>query len=210
MATPIIIAAALLVGASTPPCSGPPDLEVEVVVTHEPIIERQTYRVAEIEELARLSGRVLRHQPLGFYTGGFGQTILVEQEQRSPRDGMCSTITIITVQLYLTNRLIEVARDLEIEGCRPEIVREHYRKRAAADDTVLSRYVHPVTIALQTARPQIQSLLRQGDASDTSIKVAVGRILERALERYDQVRADAFADVDSAEEIEKMLCEQKT
>lgn len=210
MPTSTALVVSLLMGASTPSCSGPPALEVGVAAIHESITERETYEVSEVEDLARRSRRTLRHRPLGFYTGGFGQEIFIDRENRTNVDGVCNNWTMITVRLHLTHRLIEVASDLKSKGCRPEVVWEHYRKHAAADDTVLSRYVQPVTSALETAWPELQSLLMQDVGNDAaSLEDVVKSIIDRELQGYDQIRAAAFADVDSPEEVEKLLCERK-
>lgn len=204
------LAVSMLLGISAPSCSGAHALEVGVVAVHQPIAEGEALRVADVEELARRSGRALRHRPLGFYTGGFGQTILIDREVRTAQSGECSNVTIVTVQLFLTNRVIEVANDVVAVGCQREVVWDHYRKHAAADDVVLSQYVQPVTIALRQAWSEMQDLLPPDGNTDTErLKNVVQIVLEKELQDYDQIRAKALTDVDNTPNIDELLCGRK-
>jgi hypothetical protein len=161
---------------------------------------------------ARTCGHTLCHRVLGFYVGGFGQEIRIDREPRiSPDGNNCDSLVTVSVHLSLTNRIIEVANDLESQGCRREVAWEHYRKHAAADDAVLSQYVQPVTVALQTAWPEMQDLLGQGSDNDmAALKTVIQSLLAKALQDYDQVRAEAFSAVDNPEEANNLVCRPRT
>jgi len=203
----------VLVAAGQPEaCREPPRIASSVVALHGPVSEQTSYRRAEVQELARRSGLPLRHEPLGFYIGGFGQEILIDSERRTSTDGTrCDYLTTVTVRIYLINRLIEIASDLEVYRCKPEAVLQHYRMHAIADDMVLSRYVQPLNDALREAWPRMESKLGQSGNNDIpGLRVAVQKLLEEVLRDYDPARAGALAAVDNPKEIENLACGSRT
>lgn len=201
-----------LVGASPTACAEPPHVATSVAALHGPVMEQASYGVANLEEMARKSGLPLRHATLGFYIGDFGQEILVDTARRASPDGnRCGYLTTVTVRLFLANRLVEVADDLDSRGCRAAAVRQHYHKHAGADDLVLSRYVQSVTQALQNAWPQMRTKLGpSGDNDEPGLRDVVRVVLDGALRDYDRVRTETIAAVDTPKEVESLICGSRT
>lgn len=201
-----------LVGASPAACAEPPHIATSVAAVHGPVMEQASYGVSDLQEMARRSGLPLRHATLGFYIGDFGQEILVDTARRASPDGSrCGYLTTVTVRLFLANRLVEVADDLDSRGCQAAAVLQHYRKHAGADDLVLSRYVQSVTRALEDAWPQMRTKLGpSGDNDEPGLRGVVRVVLDGALRDYDRVRTETIAAVDTPNEVESLTCGSRT
>ena len=183
--------------ATLPTCSEQPAITIDLLAVHNPPIIRSDFDTKQLEALATKSGLLRKHPPLGFYAGLFGYTIDV----RFGRDAnSCIRIVSIRLNMQLFDRRIEIADDLRREPCRYQLVLDHYKRHAAADDQVFSVYARRVEQALRKA-PSEQIL--KGDSS--SIKQAVAELAERALASFGAAR-DAIRDsVDTPEEVAKLV-----
>lgn len=193
-------------------CMEPPRMASGVLAYHGPVKERADYDLAQLRKLAQRNDKPLPHAPLGFYIGALSQKVVVGTERQASPDGSrCDYLTTVTVRLSLVDRVIEVAADLDANGCKRTAVLKHYRKHAAVDDRVLSLYVQTVNKVLRDTWPLVTAKLSPfGRLDEDGIRQVVQGVLNRASENYKPVRAEANAAVDSPAEVEALACGSKT
>lgn len=201
-----------LAGSPSVGCTEPPRIASGVLAYHGPVTERSDYDLSQIRELANRSNRPLQHAPLGFYIGSLSQDIIVGTERQASPDGSrCDYLTTVTVQLSLVDRVIQMATDLDGNGCELPAVLKHYQKHAAADDRVLSQYVQAVDKGLKDAWPLMAAKLSPpGHPDEDGIRQVVQNVLNRVFKDYKAVRAEANAAVDGTAEVATLVCGSKT
>lgn len=197
-----------LTGAPPGSCTEPPRIASGVLALHGPVDEKSDYRLADIRELAQRSGKPLPHAPLGFYIAGLGHEIVVGTERQASPDGSrCDYLTTVTVRLSLVNRVIQVAADLDANGCNRDVALNHYLKHATADDRVLSQYVQTVNRALRDAWPQMSAKLHpSGHPDEDGVRQIAENVINQASDDFKPIRADAIATVDSPTEVKAVTC----
>ncbi len=183
-----------------------------VLAYHGPIEERADYDLVTIRRLAQRSDKPLPHAPLGFYIGTLSQDVVVETERQASPDGSkCEYLTTVTVRLSLVDRVIEVAADLDRNGCKRAAVLKHYRQHAAADDRVLSIYVQTVNKVLRKAWSRMAAKFSPlGQPDDDGIRRVVQGILGQGAKFYKSIHTEADAAVDSSAEVESLACGSKS
>lgn len=174
-----------------------------VAALHGEVMEAESFSLAEIQDMARRSGAVLAHPPLGFYRADSGYDYQVRTEEQTSPDGTrCGTLTTVTVRLLLVNRTVQIARDLRERGCDRDVVARHYLKHAAADDRVLSRHVQDLHQALVAAWPVIQKRLpASGTPDEVALRQAVEPVVVRSMAVAEQAQRAALAEVDTSGEV---------
>lgn len=184
-------------------CAEPPRIASGVAALHGEVIESEAFPLADIQDLARRSGKALAHPPLGFYASGFGHTYDIRTvTETSPDSARCGTLTTVTVRLVLIDRAVVIASDLRERGCDREAVARHYLKHAAADDKALSQGVQILNKALLAAWPAIrEQVSRSGAPEEADLRRAIEPIVARSMSAIDRVRAAAGAEVESAAEV---------
>lgn len=198
-----LLLASMLTVSVADRCAEPPRLASGIAKLRGGVLEAESFTVTEIQDMARRSGAVLPHPPLGFYKADFGHDYQVRTEKQTSPDGArCGTLTTVTVRVVLVDRSVEIARDLHERGCDRDLVARHYLKHADADDRVLSRHVRTLHQALVAAWPAIQERLpASGTPDDSALHRAIEPIVTPLLADAEKARSAALAEVDSASEV---------
>jgi hypothetical protein len=106
------------------------------------------------------------------------------------------------VRMRLSNRVVEIARDLEDQGCLPAEVISHYMAQARTDEEVLPLYAERIRKRL-AATPTSFFLRGVEDQTDVNLD-AIRLIVDSALETYDADRRDKFAALDTDEAVARL------
>lgn len=178
-------------------------MDVAVLIDDGAVQTRTDFTLAQIEAMRRKVGGPERHPNLGFYGHRFGYTVDVEPVLLA--GGSCVESVKIIVKMALSERVIEIGKDLQKDPCMFDIAAAHYRRHAAADDAVFARYMKTIEPALHAAQ-----LLPPGrnytiDALDPkAIEARVHAAIDASLVPYEDARAAAQRAVDSKGEAQKM------
>jgi hypothetical protein len=194
---PVLLATSMAVGA----CPNSPKAKIDVVGTHGPVPIHADLSLADLEQMAKKSGRTENHPPLGFYYGQFSYTLSIGVEGGLP---VCEALVHITVIMRLTHRTIEIARDLVATPCRYEAALAHYERHAAWDDAILSRYVGAVLRSLNTAPIPPLEENAAAEENRNRIETHVRSVVERSLEFLTQEREAARDRVDTPDEVKRL------
>ncbi len=191
---------ALPVGA----CPVPPPVYVAVILDDAAVATRTDFSLAQIEAMRQKTGGVDRHPTLGFYGHRFGYTVQVDLA-RAADDGPCAASVQVSVHMVLSERVIEIGRELANDPCRFAIAEAHYHRHAAADDAVFAQYAHTIEPALRAA----QLVPDQDDyAFDRLDRKQIERLVDASIDTslvpYDAARQAAQAAVDNKNEALKM------
>jgi len=163
--------------------------------------------LAQIAELADRTGRVGRHPPLGFYTGGFGLVVGTDISARS--ESGCSKPVRVAVKVMLVNRHIEIGRELVANPCLFSVVRDHYRRHAASDDAALTAFARKLAAALpRLSLPPLAHDPALAEEDQHRVERAVASAIDPQLEWLDAARANARDQVDTDKEVEKLKAAQ--
>jgi hypothetical protein len=147
--------------AVAPAIACTPKLQLTVTAEHTAPVLQTTYALAQIRSLAHAMDYHLRHDVYGFYVSVFGYMVAIDRSSSE-----CGEVGA-KVRLRLSNRVVEIARDLEDQGCRPGEVISHYMAQARTDDEVLSLYAERIRKRL-AATPTSFFLRSVGEQTDVN------------------------------------------
>jgi hypothetical protein len=113
-------------------------------------------------------------KPVGFYSGRFFYELAlnVEADTNVP----CRSYLRVDVQTHLTDRLIEIGRDIDRSSCQFRKAEQHYRLKAKADETVFVRYSSKIADRLRDfVIPQINDgrLAAEGFDHSGAIRISI-------------------------------------
>lgn len=185
-----------------PVCDGTLHVSFDVIASHGPIAQASDFSLAQLSNLAQRTGRIGKHPPWGFYYGAFGFTVHAEAD---PARQGCPDGLRIAVNVMVFDRQIEVARELNSQPCLLSLVREHYAKHAALDDTLLTDYAK----ALEAALREVPLATLKGDSASSptlrqQIEKEAQEIVSRGLPSLDAARTRTPDAVDSPEELKRL------
>ena len=184
-------------------CAGTVEAEVDILTGHGRVVTGTNFSLSELRAMATRSGRQGKHDPMGFYFAGFLYELSVDLDTRSSNG--CLALARVTVRASLTDRHIEIGRDLVNNACLFSLAHDHYERHAAADDVALARFASDLK---QTSRNVLFPVLG-GDVASVEedrhrIDQAISPIIEQHLEKLGEARNRARDDVDSPEEVERL------
>jgi hypothetical protein len=185
-------------------CSVPPQIYVAVLLDDSAVQTRTDLTLAQLNAMRQQAGGVDRHPTLGFYGHRFGYTVQVDiaHAEGSP----CVGSVKVGVHMVLSQRVIEIAKDLTDNPCLFAIAQAHYLRHAAADNQVFADYARMVGPALRATQllPSLDdytvSALRKAD-----IEKLVHSTVDATLVPYDAARRTAQLAVDTKAEAVKMV-----
>ena len=184
-------------------CPGPGRAAFDLVASSGPVDTTTDLTLAQISELAIRSGRLGKHPPLGFYIGKFGYTVGVDVSAYS--EGDCPKPVRVTIALMLTDRHIEIGRELVAKPCFFSAARDHYLRHAAMDETVLTEFAWALEAALRRVPlPEMGHDETLAEADRQRIEQAVTSVVELGLSALDGARANARDQVNTLEEVRKL------
>ena len=96
-------------------CAGASQMLFEVVGGHEPVALKTDFSVTQIESRERWMGSGGKHKAVGFYLANVGYAI--EVDIRNAKNEPCKGPVLITVFIGLTDRVIQIGRELEKSSC---------------------------------------------------------------------------------------------
>lgn len=185
-------------------CAVPPQVYVAVLMDDAAVQTRTDFTLAQLDAMRQQAGGVDRHPTLGFYGHRFGYTVQIDIDhaEGSP----CVGSVKVGVHMVLSQRVIEIAKDVAANPCLFAIAQAHYLRHAAADNQVFAEYARMIGPALRAT----QLLPSQDDytvstVSQASIEKLVRGSIDATLVPYDTARHTAQLAVDTKAEAVKMI-----
>jgi hypothetical protein len=192
------------VAAPAAACPAPPPVYVAVLLDDAAVETRTDFSLAQIEAMRQQTGGTERHPTLGFYGHRFGYTVKVALEPATD-NSPCAKSVMVSVHMVLSQRIIEIGRELANNPCLFAIAAAHYQLHATVDDGVFNEYAHLVTPALHAVPLVPQQDDYAADKLDTTqIEQLVHASIDASLVPYDAARRAAQLAVDSKTEAQKM------
>lgn len=185
-------------------CSVPPQVYVAVVMDDSAVQTRTDLTLAQLNAMRQQSGGTDRHPTLGFYGHRFGYSVQIDIQH--PEGNPCVGMVNIGVHLVLSQRVVEIAKDLTANPCLFAIAQAHYLRHAAADNQVFADYARMIGPALRATQllPSLDdytvSSLQKAD-----IEKLVRSSVDATLVPYDAARRTAQLAVDTKAEAVKMI-----
>lgn len=203
MGSILLLGSILAAGAPATACPAPPPVYVAVLMDVAAVATRTDFTLAQIEAMRQRAGGVDRHPTLGFYGHRFGYTVEVKPVRAD--DNNCVGSVQVSVHVVLSDRVIEIGRDLLDNPCLYGVAEAHYRRHASADDLMLRQYAQAIAPAVKAAQlvpPQPDFAIDKVDRH--AIEQLVRSTIDATLVPYDAARKAAQASVDTRTEAVKM------
>jgi hypothetical protein len=199
----LLLTSAIRVAVPAIVCPAPPPVYVAVLLDASAVETRTDFTEAQIEAMREQTGGIERHPTLGFYGHRFGYTVNVDLVRAAPEP--CAKSVNVSIHMVLSQRVIEIGRELSTNPCLFAVAKAHYERHAIADDQVLRQYAQGLTPALQAT----QLLPRLDDYAADKLETAqidqlVHAAIDATLVQYDAARHAAQTAVDSKTEAQKM------
>jgi hypothetical protein len=194
-------------------CEGLPGTNIQIIAKSEPAVLASGLSLSEIDQLARHTGYVGKGPRLGFYFGHFSDTVSIGVEPE-PKSN-CAGHIQVEVHMLLVDRHIEIGRELRQQPCLFEVARQHYEKKATADEMVFAQYVAVVTTALHS-NPLPAMSASVDHPPDEAARQQINRwattLVEQSLQSFYDARIVAQEAVDTPEELKRLgqACEKGT
>lgn len=167
---------------------------------HEPIDVAMNFTLSEIMHLAAHTGWCGNHSPLGFSTAKTGNKVVVEADLASERH--CLEPIKVSVSVMLTDRHIEIAKDLSQDPNCLSLARHHYILHAASNDAVLTQFAEglaPVLSRLTLPNLQHDGALPGEDRGH--IEQVVRAAIDRVWPSFQAALRTAPNGVDTEDEV---------
>jgi hypothetical protein len=203
MSSTLLLGSILAASVSTPACVAHPPVLVGVLMDVSAVAVRTDFSLAQIEAMRKRTSGTDRHPTLGFYGHRFGYT--VEVEPMHADNSPCVSSVQVRVHIVLSERVIEIGKDLATNPCLYSVAEAHYRRHADADDRAASQYSQTIALVLRTS----QLLPDQDDyafdkVEPRQIEQLVRTAIDATLVPYDATRVAAQISVDTKTEAVKM------
>lgn len=127
-------------------CPAPAKAAFSIVALHEPVDVAMDLTLPEIIQLAEQSGWTGNHTPLGFSIAKTGYRVNTEVNRAN--ETTCSEPIKVAVLVMLTDRRIEIAKDLARDPRCLSVARHHYTLHAASNDAVLTQFAEDLSPVL--------------------------------------------------------------
>ena len=197
----LALVALLPIGTAAGSCSELPTLLLEVQAKHKGVAVATDLSLAEIRDLWRRSGSPGIYEPFGFYTGGFTSAVRVDV----PDPGACPAQVRIIVSMLLTNRQIEIGRELLANPCLYTAAVAHYRLLAATDDTLFSAFSARMRVSIPNElRVHTAGALPTGIEGRSRIEETIKSALDSGYKSYQANLAVARDQVDAPGELRNL------
>jgi hypothetical protein len=206
-----ILATAEPTVTSAAACGVSPRADIQVFAEPGPVSVGSTFSLSEIDQLARETGYGGSGPRLGFYIGRFLDNISVGLEPDLVTG--CEERVRVEVHMQLSDRHIEVGRELRHRPCLFTAALEHYEKKAQADETAFARYATAFTTTLRsTPLPTVSLFLNQSLDEDARAQIEewVTVLMNGSVEALHEERNAAQQAVDTPDELERLerACER--
>jgi hypothetical protein len=200
----LLVSSAVQVATPVAACVVPPQVYVAVLMDDSAVQTRTDFTLAQLDAMRQETGGVDRHPTFGFYGHRFGYTVQIDIEHAE--GSACVGSVKVGVHMVLSQRVIEIAKDLTQNPCLFAIAQAHYLRHAAADNQVFAEYARMIGPALRAT----QLLPSQADYTVSSLQKAdieklVRSSVDATLVPYDAARRTAQLSVDTTAEAVKMI-----
>jgi hypothetical protein len=204
MSSLLALASMLTTGTPAAACPTPPQTYVAVLMDESAVAIRTDFTLAQIAAMRRQVGGVDQHPNLGFYGHRFGYSVEVEPIAGAGK--ACVVSVRVRVHMVLSQRVIELGRDLLDSPCLLAVAEAHYRRHATADDRAFGQYAKAISPALSAAELLPQATDYAFDTFDPKpVEQRVRATIDTTLEAYKKLRQTAQNSVDSKSEAAKMV-----
>lgn len=199
----VSVLSGILVAAPAAVCPVPPPVLVAVLMDDSAVATRTDFSLAQLGAMRQQTGGIDRHPNLGFYGHRFGYTVKVDLDHAAGE--LCINSVHVEVHMILSQRVIEIGRELTKDPCLFAVAAAHYQRHAAADDVVFGEYARMIAPALRAAEllPN-QKDYAAGKLDTGKIDQLVHASIDASLVPYDAARQAAQRSVDSTTEAQKM------
>jgi hypothetical protein len=196
-----------LLSALPPPalvagCATPPHGKVVVLAGIDAWDIHPTVDTAELNRMAKETGLGGAHPAYGIYLSTIAYAVTTEIGNAA--QDVCQGPVDIRVTMRLTNRHIEIAKDIPEGSCRFARISVHYRHHAEADEAVFQRYVLKLTATLGETKMAALIGTAGPDDAPARITAAIDAMIEPVLTSMDAARSTARKAVDTPGEVEKL------
>jgi hypothetical protein len=186
-------------------CDGASTVDTRVVAEREPVAAASNFSLDQIADLAKRSGNAPGSAPLGFYTARVVDAVEVDVDHDVGVS--CPPHIKVDLHLRLAQRRIEVGQEVVTKPCLYDVVLEHYRKKAAADDDAFAVYVGAVAQELRVTRFAGAAGRADGGLDETTrteVQQWVKSIVDQGWEPYHGARVAAQRAVDTPDEMRRL------
>ncbi len=159
-------------------CPAPAKAAFSIEALHEPVDVAMDFTLPEIIQLAEQTGWTGNHTPLGFSIAKTGFRVIIEVD--GANETTCSEPIKVSVLVMLTNRRIEIAKDLVRDPRCLSVARHHYTLHAASNDAVLTQFAEDLSPVLSR---QILPNLQHDPAHADEDRERIGQRVRTAIDQ---------------------------
>lgn len=193
--------------AETGDCSGHSPVTLEVAVRQAPLSVRTDFTLADLSRMAVQLSRRPPHPVLGFYIGtvGYAQPRVEVDTVPLGRDPRACQCVRVQAELVVTDRRIEIGRDLPGGPCRFRAALAHYRRHADAASLALERFAAelPGRLAPEIERNVAGHPVQPG-ADDPALLDYIGHLLDQAIGVFSASLTGVQAELDTPQEAQAL------
>ena len=183
-------------------CSAQPSAKALVVAGIGPLVISTDLDAAQLTQMNKKADQAGKHPPYGFYIGAVAYDIAVDVGGDS--HDLCKEPIVIRVTMRLTDRHIEVAKDMKSDPCRFQKVVAHYQHHADADMAVFQRYALEVSATLTHLSASSVADAYVTNHPRQNIARIAQTMIEPVLRAMDAARDSEPSAVDTPAEVEEL------
>jgi len=163
------------------------------------------FSLSELDAMAQRSGIAHQPAPLGFYSSSVLHDVRLQPSQATT--AACTDRLQIELDIRLSDRRIEIGREVQQQRCRYTAALAHYQRKAEADRLVFADYVTTVARVLHTTPlPQLADTTDAGSVAADQVRLEhwVEAVVAQHLQALHQARLAAFQAIDTTEEMRRL------
>ena len=153
----------------------------------------------ELDRLAIAAGKQEHRPILGMYTAVLGYDVDADSHVEQVGDDLfCAAPTGVRIVIFLSDRVIHLAREVRSNGCLYDAAREHAWLHAHADERALAEKASTLSDALR--RALAETLLASGTSSlaaKSQMLTTIGAQMDRQLDSVEQLREQLNRSIDT-------------
>lgn len=185
-------------------CPAPAKAAFSIEALHEPVDVAMDFTLAEIIRLAEQTGWTGNYIPLGFSIAKTGYRVILEVNGRDEED--CSEPVKASVLVMLTDRRIEIAKDLKGDPNCLSTARHHYILHAASDDAVLTQFAEELSPVLSPLTlPNLQHNAKLADEDRVQLEGVIRAAIDRVWPSLPVAMRAASKGVDSPDAVAALV-----
>jgi hypothetical protein len=186
-------------------CESRVKADVNLIAESAPVSVASDFSLSDIATLAHRAPHSAAQPLPGFYISTVVHKVSMQLESGTTHT--CAGDLRIDVSIELTGRQIEIGREIVQQSCRYSAVLRHYKKKAAVDNAVFTKYLDVVKAALRaTPLPPLQIGTDEDLSAVTRQRIArwVKKVVDQHLQSYHIARLVAMQAVDTPDEMRQL------